>query len=465
MITAHMRRPGDPVRQAALGILIGSAALGVLSARSRTAARLFQLAAGVSVAYAGVLAHTGGRVMRDAREARAPSRGPLAPRDRATWQPFVTLIVPAKDEAAVIGDVVRDLVAQRYPAFEAIVVDDGSVDGTGAIAAAAAADGVAGRVRVIRREPGAGPATRGAALNFATPEARGEVLGAVDADSRLERDFVERSIGEWGRDPAAAAIQVQKRPLNPDASWLTRAQAEELLLDMSSQCGRWATGGTAELRGNGMFIRRDVLARLGGWGDEALTEDLDMSTRLAAAGERVAPAPGVAVREQALEELRPLWHQRMRWAEGSLRRFITHAPGVFRSPIPLVRKLDQAAFIVTESALPPFLAAAVLGQALSDAPRRTGWRVPISLSASYAAALVAFAWTGLRADGRQGWPLLAGALRGALFLAHWLLVVPAALVRIATRPSEIRYVKTPRLASRAATPSVAPYVVEEAPAP
>lgn len=441
--------PGDPTRRGAVLILGASVAAGLLSARSRTAAGTALLSAGASLAYAGLLAVRASRAMRLAKSAGTGG----------DWRPFVTVVVPAKDEAPVIADLVRDLAVQDYsvdgaPGYEAIVVDDASSDGTGDLARAAA-EGSGGRVRVVRREPGVGPATRGAVLNFALAEARGSVLGALDADSRVDRDFIARTIGAWNADADAAGLQVLKRPTNPDRSWLTRAQAEELIIDMTSQCGRWLVGGTAELRGNGMFVKRDALERVGGWGDEALTEDLDMSIRLAAAGERVAPAPGVAVREQALEEVRPLWHQRMRWAEGSLRRFISHGGAVFRSPIPMARKIDEAAFMATESGIPPFLAAAVAGQLLSPAGRRTGWRVPLALTASYYGVLVLFGGAGLHADGRRGRELVVGSLRGSAFLAHWLLVVPAALVKIAMRPAKIRYVKTPRIASRAPVPQAA----------
>ena len=69
----------------------------------------------------------------------------------------------------------------------------------------------------------------------------------------------------WRATPARDALQVARRPRNASVSWLTRAQAEEQLMDMASQCGRWATDGTAELRGNGMFVRRAALEAVGGW--------------------------------------------------------------------------------------------------------------------------------------------------------------------------------------------------------
>ena len=98
-------------------------------------------------------------------------------------------------------------------------------------------------------------------------------------------------------------------------------------MDMASQCGRWATDGTAELRGNGMFVRRDGAGAVGGWTPTALTEDLELSTRLIAAGERIALAPQVGGRRRRRSSrLGALWRQRLRWAEGSMRRLIELGP-------------------------------------------------------------------------------------------------------------------------------------------
>ena len=437
------------MRLPASALLLGSWMVARASTRSRMAAAGMALTSAASLGYVAVLASRGARAMREARRLAGDGTG-LVNGD-ASGLPTVTLVVPARDEAPVIADIARDLANQRYavdgrPRFDVVIVDDGSADGTAARARQAVAD-ADGVVQVVRREPGSGPATRGAALNYALLFARGEVLAAIDADARVAPDFVERAMRAWQRDPQAGALQVLKRPINSGSNWLSRAQEEELLLDMCSQCGRAEAGGMAELRGNGMFIRRDVLERLGAWGEEALTEDLDMSTRLAAAGERIALAPEVSVREQAVESLRPLWHQRMRWAEGSVRRMISHGPAVARAPIPLRRKLDVFGFLLTESALPPLLVAALISGFL---PSRRGrgrrrWLLPIALFLGYGSGMATLAWGGLAAEGRQGRQLIGGSLRAALFLVHWLAVVPAALLRIALGPAGIRYVKTPRL--------------------
>src|SRR3990170_4505837 len=134
------RRP-MATRAFAATFLIASAVVAWLTITIPLAARALQLGIAVSVAYVAWLAWHGSRVLRrvlaDARS------GAGEPTGLAADLPFVSLIVPARNEARVIDDTVRAVAALRYhrgasPAYEALVVDDGSDDGTGDAARAAA---------------------------------------------------------------------------------------------------------------------------------------------------------------------------------------------------------------------------------------------------------------------------------------------------------------------------------------
>jgi 1,2-diacylglycerol 3-beta-glucosyltransferase len=434
------------IRVAAASFLAVSALVAWLAISLPFAARVLQLLIVVSIGYVGWLAWHGSRVMR---RALADGRsGAAEPTGRAEELPFVSLVLPARNESAVVGAAVAALRDQRYagadgaPRFEVLVVDDGSDDATAERARAAARD--AAHVAVQRREPEGGPRTKGAVLAWALPYLRGEVIGAIDADSRVEPDFLEAAMRAWRRDPGADALQVARRPRNESASWLTRAQAEEQLMDLASQCGRWATDGTAELRGNGMFVRRAALEAAGGWSPRALTEDLDLSTRLSAHGRHVTLAPEVAVHEEAVETFGDLWRQRVRWAEGSLRRLLEHGPGLLLGPQQLARKADFLAF-AGEFLVPPLFAATTVASLLTiPLPRAADWSVPAALFASYGAGIFLLALGGLSATGERGLRLVGRATRGALFLSHWLLVVPVVLLRIAFGPEPGGFVQTPR---------------------
>jgi 1,2-diacylglycerol 3-beta-glucosyltransferase len=434
-------------RVAAAAFLAISALVAWVTISIPLAARVLQASVLLSMVYVAYLAWRGARVMR---EAIAWGRsGAAEPTGSADGLPFVSLVVPARNEATVIGPTIAALRVQAYarrdgsPAYEVLVIDDASTDATHEAARAAAAE--TGHVTLRRREPEPGPRTKGSVLAFAMPFVRGDVVGAVDADTHVAPAFLERVMRAWAaRDPGAAAFQVARHPRNEGISWLTAAQGEEQLMDMASQCGRWATDGTAELRGNGMFVRREALESVGGWRPAAMTEDLDLSTRLSAAGHHVALAPEIAVEEEAVERLSALWPQRLRWAEGSLRRLLEHGPGLLAGSQPPNRKLDFLAF-AAEFLLPPLFATTIVASLLTiPMPRPADWTVPASLFAGYGIGVFLLAIGGLWAAGVRGLPLVGRALRGALFLSHWLVVVPWALVRIAFLPASVDFVQTPR---------------------
>ena len=432
-------------RLTSIGVLLASALIAWLAISFETAARLLQAAIALSIVYVAYLAWRGWQVMRAAHaaaEASTPSVEPGAER------PWITVVVPARNEASVIAGVVGDLDDQAYAdadglRYDVLIVDDGSDDRTGELAAAA---GHGDRLRVARREAAGGPHTKGAVLAFAQPLVRGSIVGVVDADARVAPGFLEDVLRAWNRDPAAAAIQAQRRERNAAAGWLPAAQDAEQLMDMASQCGRRATDGTAELRGNGMFLRREVLDRVGGWNPGALTEDLELSTRLVAAGERIGLAPEAIVTEEAVESLRALWVQRLRWAEGSLRRLMERGPGLLAAPgVPLARKLDFLAFCGEFVIAPLFVAAILASLATALLTRTPDWTVPASLFVVYGAGSFLLAAAGLAGTGVRGSVLAWQAARGALFLSHWLVVVPAALLRIGFGPATSTFVQTGRI--------------------
>ncbi len=117
----------------------------------------------------------------------------------------MSVVVPARDEAAALEQAIRSLLAQDYPAIEVIAVDDRSTDETAAILARlAAADA---RLRVVRVDrlpeaPGGGPAWLGKphALHVGASRARGEWLLFADADVVHEPTAVSRAMRVALRD-------------------------------------------------------------------------------------------------------------------------------------------------------------------------------------------------------------------------------------------------------------------------
>ncbi len=431
-------------RVAALGVLAGSVGIGLLAGHKRLGGAVPLITAGVALGCAVPVAMASRRPPISESDAAAALAG-------ATGMPTFSIVVGARNEAAVIGHLVADVSRQDYrsadesPLFELIVVDDRSTDGTAdAVWQAAVKHGIAAATRVVARRGDGLADGKGAALSAAQPDiCKGEVVLVLDADARIEPCFLRRAAGYFAA--GASAVTARRRILDAGAGWLAGAQADEQTLDGELNCGRWALGGCSEFRGNGIMVRRDLLASVGGWRAGALTEDIDLSSRIAAgAGARVAWALDAEVWEEAVRSPERLWHQRLRWAEGAFRRAFEHGPAVVASPdLPLGARLDFITY-VGQLAMPGVVMGAAAAAVVTG--RRAGL---ISILAGYLGVAGLLGWDALRWEAdSDGGPLppaqrLGRALRVSLFGGLWLAVVPKALADLALRRGPIRYVKMP----------------------
>ena len=112
--------------------------------------------------------------------------------------PLVTALLPVRDEAEHLSEALASLSAQTFADFEVLVVDDGSRDGSAAIAEARARED--GRFRVLRQEP----AGIVAALERGRSEARGRLIARMDGDDVALPERLEAQVDALA-DPELAA--------------------------------------------------------------------------------------------------------------------------------------------------------------------------------------------------------------------------------------------------------------------
>ena len=431
-------------RAVALGVLVGGVLVGDRAAGHRGLGRVLSLLAG------GAALSTIPIALASRRPPIEPGAVPLDP---GASPPTMSVIIAARDEAAVLPRLIRDIAEQDYrtdggqPMFELILVDDRSVDGTAQAALRAAAGaGIGETTRLIRRGAGTDLATladgKGAALTAAQPDiCHGDIVVVLDADARVGPSFL-RTIASY-ISAGADALTCRRRIAGAREDDLAGAQADEQTIDGELQRGRWALGGCSELRGDGIVVRRDLLERVGGWRAEALTEDLELSSRLAALeGIRVAWAIDAQVWEEPVADWQSLWRQRLRWAEGSIRRTLEHGLAVVRSPrLSPAARLDFAAY-AGQLAMPPVILGSLIGGL-----RRGRVGLPRRLLTLYVVAAAGLGWDALRWEHDEaGQPLPVGerarrAVRAAAFGAIWLAAVPVALWRLAMRDGAVQYDK------------------------
>ena len=228
---------------------------------------------------------------------------------------FVSILIPAHNEESVISHTVENILNIDYENYEVIVIDDRSSDNTPLVIQKL--EEKYDRVKAFIRPHNAFPG-KSAVLNDAMKLAKGEAILVFDADATVEPNFLKLMLAEL--EPAdVGAVQARKVIRNKDVNILTRCQNNEYTFDCNLQTGRDSVKGAVELRGNGELIKRVALEDIDGWNNDTITDDLDMSTRLHIKGWDVRFCLDAVVYEEGIIYLIPLFRQRRRWLEGSIR--------------------------------------------------------------------------------------------------------------------------------------------------
>ena len=232
------------------------------------------------------------------------NRRPAAPSEPRR----IRVVIPAHNEAGVVGNLVADLHTQTHPMdmYEIVVVADRCTDGTAAAAEPA---------RVLeRREGGDG---KGAAIAWyldREPLDPEEVLLVVDADNRVPPVLLERISAEVAA--GHAVVQCFLDVANPDESPVALASALSYWAgNRMVQLARSNLGWSADLGGTGMAFTRDALEEVGGFGD-GLTEDQELGVRLALAGRTVEWIHDVRIYDEKPAAAASAVQQRARWMAG-----------------------------------------------------------------------------------------------------------------------------------------------------
>lgn len=258
------------------------------------------------------------------------------------YKPFVSIMIPAHNEESVISDTVENILKLDYEHFEIIVIDDRSSDNTASVIKDL--ENKYNNVTAFIRPKDAFPG-KSAVLNDALVCAKGEAILVFDADARVNPDFLSKLIPSL-EPQDVGAVQARKVIRNKDENILTRCQNNEMTMDTHFQVGRDSVKGAVELRGNGELIKRQALEDIGGWNNYTITDDLDMSTRLHIKGWDVRFCKDAIVYEEGIIYLWPLYRQRRRWLEGTIRRYLEYAGAVLTSKDMSLRvSLDLVAYI------------------------------------------------------------------------------------------------------------------------
>ncbi|HKW16412.1 MAG TPA: glycosyltransferase family 2 protein [Terriglobales bacterium] len=241
-------------------------------------------------------------------------RHPYIDTDTADW-PAVTILVAAHNEEKVIACILSALMNVNYPAEKMLVVpvNDRSQDLTREIIDRFVQD-FPGRIRAFHRK--SGKPGKAAALKDAMKLVHTEVVLIFDADYIPGAGLIKQLVAPFF-DPEVGGVMGRVVPLNCGVNILTR------LLDLE-RSGGYQVDQQARMNlrlvpqhgGTVAGVRLSALQDIGGWNDDTLTEDTDLTYRLLLHGWKTA----YQNRSECYEEVPEVWPVRikqiMRWAKG-----------------------------------------------------------------------------------------------------------------------------------------------------
>ena len=247
--------------------------------------------------------------------------------------PFVSVLVPAHNEALVIEQTVESLLRLNYPSdrMEIIVINDNSSDNSRALLEGIQKRYPSRALRLIHTDRTTGGKGKSNALNIGFAQSRGEYIAVYDADNTPETNALISLIEEIESDESLGAAIGKFRTRNRDVNLLTRfINIETLSFQWMAQAGRWQLFHLCTIPGTNFVIRRSILESIGGWDDKAMAEDTELSFRIYAMGYKIKLVPRSVTWEQEPQKLKVWFRQRVRWVKGNIYVLVKNFPKLFQ---------------------------------------------------------------------------------------------------------------------------------------
>lgn len=280
-------------------------------------------------------------------------RHPYLDIDQATW-PEITVFIAAHNEEKVIAGCLEALLNSNYPAdrLKIVPVNDRSGDGTKAIIDAWSAR-YPGRITPFHRSTG--KPGKAAALKDALHHAHGDIAIIFDADYMPGRGLLKQLVAPFF-DPEVGAVMGRVVPLNTGANLLTR------MLDLERSGGyqvdqqaRMNLRLVPQYGGTVGGVRLSAVAAVGGWHDDTLAEDTDITYRLLLSGWKSV----YTNRSECYEEVPEDWAVRIkqvkRWAKGHNQVLLRHGYRFATSPFLTGAERLDGVLLLCVFVLPPVL--------------------------------------------------------------------------------------------------------------
>lgn len=239
----------------------------------------------------------------------------------------VTVLVPAYNEAESVGDTIMSLRNQTVPPDAILVIDDCSSDATAEVARAHGAT-------VVR--PPANTGSKAGAQNYALTQVTTEYTMAIDADTTVAPDAIERFLAVMADDSVAAACGFVV-PRHVNSVWERGRYVEYLLAFSFYKPIQDHFGKPLIASGCFSIYRTEVLLAHGGWQTRTMAEDMDLTWSMYQQGRQVRFVPEAVCYPIEPHDFHFMRKQLRRWSHGFMQNVQLHWRGLL--PISFLRSV------------------------------------------------------------------------------------------------------------------------------
>ena len=241
------------------------------------------------------------------------------------------VVVSARNESAVIGDLIHSIKVQNYPTelIDVFVIADNCTDNTADVARA-----------IVFKRFNTEQVGKGYALDYGFKIIRSqyadrgyEAYFVFDADNVLDVNYFREMNKTF--DNGAKASTSYRNSKNYDSNWISAGYAVWFLRE-AKFLNQARLNTSCAVSGTGFFIAADIIEKNDGWRWHLLTEDIEFSANSILEGIRIAYTPTAVLYDEQPVTFRDSWNQRFRWAKGFYQVFWHYgarlAKGVFTNP-------------------------------------------------------------------------------------------------------------------------------------
>ncbi len=226
------------------------------------------------------------------------------------------VVVSARNESGVIGNLIRSIRSQRYPSelVDIFVIADNCTDNTAEVAREA---GAIVYERFNKEQVGKGYALDWM-FNIIKDEHADKNYEAYiifDADNILDPNYIAEMNKVF--DNGYRIITSYRNSKNFDGNWITAGYSLWFLREARYlNNARMQLGTSCAISGTGFLVSAEVIAENGGWIHHLLTEDIEFTTDSIIKGEKIGYCANAVLYDEQPTLFSQSYTQRLRWAKG-----------------------------------------------------------------------------------------------------------------------------------------------------